>query len=107
MTDYIPPEPAVAERMYKQRLADKALNQRLREASTEQLKQMVRDANAPAEVRIPALSMLVDHGRLPVDDELADTLLGFLADPDRETRRMALHPQGEACLFPLGDFPRR
>jgi hypothetical protein len=30
---------------------------------------MVRSANEPPEIRIPALSRLVDHGRLPVDDD--------------------------------------
>ena len=43
MADYIPPEPALAEWVYKQRLAEKALCHRLRGASTEQLKRLARD----------------------------------------------------------------
>ena len=46
MTDYIPPDPAVAERVYKQRQAEKALGQRLRDNSPEQLKRLARLRNA-------------------------------------------------------------
>jgi hypothetical protein len=95
MSDFIPPDAAVAEWVDKQRRAEKALERRLRDASPEQLEQLARDANEPAEVRISALSRLVDpFGRsavVPEHRELADMLLGFLADLDPEMRRMALH----------------
>src|SRR6266404_2040863 len=94
MTDYIPPNPAVAERVYKQRLAEKALGQRLRDASVEQLRELARDVNEPPDVRISALCTLVhsfgQYPAVPDDPELSDMLLGFLAEPDPEMRRVAL-----------------
>src|SRR5437879_2086678 len=94
MTDYIPPDPAVAERVYKQRQAEKALGQRLRDNSPEQLKRLARDVNEPPDVRISALSTLVhSFGQSPAvveDRELSDMLLGFLAEPDPTMRRVAL-----------------
>ena len=94
MADYFPPEPASAERVDKQRLAEKALCHRLRGASTEQLKRLARDVNEPREARSSALSTLVQSSlpstARPEDPELADILIGLLAEPDPEMRRQAL-----------------
>jgi hypothetical protein len=98
MTDYIPPDPSVAEWVYQQRAAEKERARRLQSTSPQQLKHLVRDRNEPTILRASAMSKLAfsscDRPLVPFscrgDPEVPDILLGLLSEPEPEMRRLAL-----------------
>jgi hypothetical protein len=59
MAVYIPPNPAIAEQVYRDRAASEAQHARLENAPTEEMKRVARDPAEPVEARANAMLVLL------------------------------------------------
>ena len=87
METYIPPEPWVAEKVYRDQKALDEQKSRLEGAPAEFVKGIARDPGESTSGRVSALLELV----LRRDPELTELIIELAHDPDAELRRTAVH----------------
>src|SRR5829696_6882813 len=82
MTDYVAPEGSerFAELVHRQGAESDRQRQRLRDASTEEVKRVLRDRDESREARGNAILVL----RMRRDPEMTDLLLELFDDPDQD-----------------------
>ena len=78
--DYVAPDPAAAEHVYRSQKESERQHRRLRDASPELLKSVARDQNEPETARANALLFLL----LRRESEMPDMLLELFEDPNQQ-----------------------
>src|SRR5437870_8985339 len=106
MAAYVPPDPAVAERVYRENRVSDEQRRRLEDASSDELKRVLLDRSEPEAARGNALLLLLLR-REPAAGELLPQLW-----EDRDLGRLAVqhcplaNPETVARLRALLDHPR-
>src|SRR5262245_60872179 len=93
MTVYVPPDPAVAERVKKEEQESAEHRRRLEHASPEQLRQVLLDVNEPELARGNALLLLLQRK----DPELGAILPDLFEDKDMSRMAIRYCPWSESA----------